>query len=332
MSTLQINNILDKLDELRALFVLGQRAVPFLEEMFFFLKDISSLLDEINTSIRESTHRMMPNASSRLESVTQATEMATTEILDLVDTSLTNLWQLKEHIAQATKHVDAIARADARMIRLLRSALRGKDDLLLTKIEMIHHEKRNLRRIVGEQVRADVEAVDEVREKMNHIMLALQVQDITAQQLASVNSLIETIQERMAGLMTRMGSDSPTLQRNTSRRFAAFDPNAQYDRSGRRQHAADEAMKNFNAQNPAPEEPAPAASEPASQDSIDQLFAGGGDSSPASQDAIDQLFGGGAPQPAEDRPPVEGPASQDSIDALFSGAASQDDIDKLFGA
>ena len=30
MSFLQINNILDKLDELRSVFVLGQRAIPFL--------------------------------------------------------------------------------------------------------------------------------------------------------------------------------------------------------------------------------------------------------------------------------------------------------------
>ncbi len=316
MSTLQINNILGKLDELRALFVLGQRAIPFLEEMFFFLKNISSLLDEINTSIRESTHRMMPTASSRLESVTQATELATTEILDLADTSLTNLWQLKEHMVQATEHVDAIGKADARMIRLLRSSLRGKDEVLLTKIEMIHHEKKTRRRIVGKQVRADVEAIDEVREMMNHIMIALQVQDITAQQLASVNHLIEMIQDRMGNLMVRMGSEGPDLQRNTSRRFAAFDPDAQYDRSGKKQRAADVVMANYGEQSTAPPAPTSAVSEPASQDSIDQLFDGGSVASP----------------PTEDRPPVEGPASQDSIDQLFGGGApSLDDIDKMFG-
>ena len=347
MSTLQISNILGRLDELRALFVLGQRAVPFLEEMFFFLKDISALLDEINASIRESTHRMMPTASSRLESVTQATELATTEILDLADSSLTNLWQLKEHIVQATEHVEAIGKADARMIRLLRSALRGKDELLLAKIEMIHHEKKNLRRIVGEQIRADVEAIDGVREKMNHIMIALQVQDITAQQLASVNDLIETIQARMGTLMVRMGSNSPVVERNTPRRFSAFDPDAKYDRSGKKQRAADEVIANFSEQGTASPAPKSEPSEPASQDSIDQLFGGGGDGCPASQDSIDQLFGSGsvaspptedrpsveAPAPAKDRPPVEGPASQGDIDQLFGGGTpSQDDIDKMFGS
>ena len=365
MSTLQISNILGRLDELRALFVLGQRAVPFLEEMFFFLKDISSLLDEINASIRESTHRMMPNASSRLESVTQATEMATTEILDLADSSLTSLWQLKEHIVQATEHVEAIGKADARMIRLLRSALRGKDELLLAKIEMIHHEKKNHRRVVGEQIRTDVESIDVVREKMNHIMIALQVQDITAQQLASVNDLIETIQGRMGTLMVRMGSDSPVVERNTPRRFSAFDPDAKYDRSGKKQRAADEVIANFSEQDTASPAPKSEPSEPASQDSIDQLFGGDGDSGPASQDSIDQLFGGGGesgpasqdsidqlfggdsvaspptedrpsvegPAPAEDRPPVEGPASQGDIDQLFGGGTpSQDDIDKMFGS
>ena len=187
---------------------------------------------------------------------------------------------------QATEHVDAISKVDARMIRLLRASLRGKDDLLLAKIEMIHLEKKKLRRIVGEQVSADVESIDEMREKMNHIMIALQVQDITAQQLASVNHLIETIQDRMGNLLVRMGSEGPDLQRNTSRRFAAFDPDAQYDRSGKKQRAADAVMANYGEQRPAP---TPEPSEPATQDSIDQLF--GGDSGPASQDDIDKMFG-----------------------------------------
>lgn len=319
MSTLHINTILDKLDELRAIFVLGQRAVPFLEEMFCFLKDISSLLDEINESIRDSTVKM-PHASSRLESVSQATEMATTEILDLVDSSLVNLGQLKDHVEESVSDIELMTRADARMIRVLRAALRGHDEALLAKIEVIHHDKTILRRRIGQQLKSDVDAFDEVRNKLHHIMIALQVQDITAQQLAAVNHLIESIRTGMRGLMVRLGSEDGSTDRAPTRRFAAFDPNAQYDRSGKRQRAADAVIHSFS------EQQAPAsASVPASQDSIDQLF--GGDGVAASQDSIDQLFGGAAGSKSE-------PASQDSIDQLFNakggGTASQADIDKLF--
>ena len=366
MSSLPINNILDKLDELRSVFVLGQRAIPFLEEMFVFLKDISALIDDINASIRESTVKMMPHATSRLESVTQATEMATTEILDLVDGALGSVWKLKKRLVESQEPVEAIARADARMIRLLRAALRDQDDLLLAKVEMIHHEKKALRRKVGEQIRADVDALDIINEKLNHIMIALQVQDITAQQLAAVNHLIESIRDRMGNLMERLGSGSKFEERHAPRRFVAFDPNAKYDTSGTKQRAADKLIESFRDPKVASgAEVAPRSSLPATQDTIDQLFDGaptrppaetapatpnapasqgaidqffGGDSTPASQGAIDQLFSGGAPaQPAEDRAPAAGstPASQGAIDQLFGapggGLASQDDIDKLFG-
>ena len=357
MSSLQINGILDKLDELRSVFVLGQRAIPFLEEMFVFLKDISALMDDINASIRESTVKMMPNATSRLESVTQATEMATTEILDLIDGALGSVWKLKKRLGESQETVNAIAKADAWMIRLLRASLRDKDDVLLAKVEMIHHHKKALRRKAGEQINADVDALNSISEKLNLIMIALQVQDITAQQLASVNHLIESIRDRMGSLMERLGSGIKfEASRDRPHRFVAFDPNAKYDKSGARQRQADALVAAYEDPQTAPmipvtplpsspttqddidqffgvgapaNDPPSVESSPASQDAIDQLFGGGassgdassGDSSPASQDAIDQLFGGGAPaQPAEDRAPIEGngPASQDSIDQLFS--------------
>ena len=277
MSSLQINNILDKLDELRSVFVLGQRAIPFLEEMFVFLKDISALIDDINASIRESTVKMMPHATSRLESVTQATEMATTEILDLVDSALDRVWKLKKRLKESQEPIEAIAKADAQMIRLLRRELRDNNDLLLAKVEMIHHNKKALRRKVSEQIQADVDALDVINEKLNHIMIALQVQDITAQQLAAVNHLIESIRDRMGNLMERLGSGIKFEEKRVPRRFVAFDPNAKYDKSGNKQRAADELIKAFEDPNTAPkEEVKPLPSSPASQDDIDALFGGGG--------------------------------------------------------
>ena len=84
MNEKDISELLKKADELRSLFVLGQRVIPFLEEIFVFVSEIEPLLDEINKSIDENLKKM-PNASQQLSKVTEATELATTEIMDIVD-------------------------------------------------------------------------------------------------------------------------------------------------------------------------------------------------------------------------------------------------------
>jgi chemotaxis regulatin CheY-phosphate phosphatase CheZ len=307
MAALHINEILGKINELRAVFVLGQRAVPFLEEVFVFLKEISPLLDEINSSIRDSTHKM-PRATSQLQSVTQATELATTEILDLIDLILARLTQSRTGIEKDLIHLEAMGRADTRMLRLLRSRLR--DDELMRQVEAIHEEKKALRRGVASHVQLQMQATDEIRSRMNRIMISLQVQDITSQQIAAVNHLIESIRDRMAQLIERLACGTadvgvpgsvPTAAGN-----GAFDPDARYDRSGRRQAAADALILGLAPAGRAGQAPIelPSAPEPdrngdghdasidappPSRRAIDNLFDQSRDQ--ASQDEIDQLFG-----------------------------------------
>ncbi len=331
MNTLNISEILGKINELRAVFILGQRAVPFLEEVFYFLKEISPLMDEINLSIRESTHKM-PSATSQLQSVTQATELATTEILDLVDVVLGRLGQTRAQLEQNGQHLNALKKADLLTLELLRDELLDRNPALLEQLACIHEEKERVRNLIADNLNAKLRTFDEIREKMNQIMISLQVQDITSQQIAAVNHLIESIRGRMSKLMERLTSDEleDALPPAVMESGSVFDANASYDRSGQRQAYADDVMR--NAAFPAPGSEVASAT---SQDDIDQLFGGDGSSSTASQTDIDQLFG--------QRTPVATPepgtySSQVDIDQLFSqgfgasDSASQDDIDKLFGA
>lgn len=50
---LDIRELLQKSEELKALFVLGQRVIPFLEEIFLFIKDTSPLIQDISVSIKD---------------------------------------------------------------------------------------------------------------------------------------------------------------------------------------------------------------------------------------------------------------------------------------
>jgi large-conductance mechanosensitive channel len=75
MKEMDIQSLLKKAEELKALFVLGQRVIPFLEEIFKFFNEIKPLLDDINKSIVDNLQKM-PKASKQLSKVTEATELA----------------------------------------------------------------------------------------------------------------------------------------------------------------------------------------------------------------------------------------------------------------
>lgn len=350
MASYNVNDILGKLDELRAVFVLGQRAVPFLEEVFSFFKEITPLLDEINASIQDSTNKV-PRASSQIQSVSQATEMATSEILDVIDSLFVKLAEVKAPLLATQVHDEELVRADANLIRLLRRELKESNEALLVQVEAIHAQKKALRRRIRKHVRETVRDLDVIGEKVNSIMLSLQVQDITAQQLAAVNHLIQSVGSRMSQLLERIGV--PDAQGNLTPRFVqekprpkpkrryeepphpgTFDENARYDyaHSGQRQAAANVIIRNFGSaggdgqSGSAPAvavQPAP-ATESTSQNDIDALFAGGASETATAAD-IDNLFAGA---PSE-------PATADDIDNLFAGSSTEpataDDIDNLFG-
>jgi hypothetical protein len=133
MTAHYIAEILGKLGELRNLFVLGQRTLPFLEELFAFLEDISPLLDEINASMQDSTTVKIPRATSQLQSVSQATELATTEILDLIDAVLLKSGQEKERLQHAAAGIEAFLETDVHLLARLRAA--GLPPAVLADVE-----------------------------------------------------------------------------------------------------------------------------------------------------------------------------------------------------
>ena len=327
MTTNHIQELLSKLNELRAVFILGQRAIPFIEEVVYFLREISPLLSEVNDSLAEST-RKMPRASSQLKSVTQATEMATTEILDLIDVVLSDLDAFKKSWAAAPEALQALQQQEEQLWHPLPE---NWHEQLQTLLE----ERRQHYAALQAMLESQQQLVDSLRERMNRIMMALQVQDITAQQLAAVNHLIESVRNRMAQLIRRLGSEVLDDLELPRQLFAegTFDPHARYDRDGARQKQVDALVDalQHNASLPQDGE----NSGPASQDEIDALFSG--NSTPASQDEIDSLFSSGTPTSQDEIDALFGggstPASQDEIDALFGGGstpASQDEIDALF--
>ncbi|MCK5519989.1 MAG: hypothetical protein KAI81_02660, partial [Candidatus Marinimicrobia bacterium] len=79
-----MDDIVSKIEEMRGFFKVGDEVIPFLADLFSFLKDVMPLITEVNTSLKDGAHKL-PTASDRLADVNAATEMATNEILDKLD-------------------------------------------------------------------------------------------------------------------------------------------------------------------------------------------------------------------------------------------------------
>ncbi len=197
MKEYDIKSLLQKAEELRALFILGQKVIPFLEEVFSFVGEIKPMLEEINQSIKENLDKM-PTLSKQLSKVSEATELATNEILDIVDGIFYKLDIIKNNLKLLENSESPTKR----------------ENLVIKEID---------------------ELVEKIRNDSTSIMLALQVQDITAQQLAAVNHLLTTVQTRLNVLINKIHTTNvegflkenvPTVNVSTLHREIAFDPDA----------------------------------------------------------------------------------------------------------
>jgi len=92
----QLDEVLVRINDMRGFFKFGDEIIPFLSDLFSFLKGIIPLIAEMNNSLQD-TAQKLPTASDRIEDVTKATEYATVEILDALDRISTSLENLQDH-------------------------------------------------------------------------------------------------------------------------------------------------------------------------------------------------------------------------------------------
>ncbi|MEM1094294.1 MAG: hypothetical protein AAGJ10_06790 [Bacteroidota bacterium] len=343
----QFNEVLERLDEVRAIFILGQRAVPFMEDVLGFLRDITPILDDINASAQFSTSNM-PKAASQLQSVSQATELATTEILNVLDQLFVRIDEVEAEVKNATSQQGEADDADAELYQRLETLLAQDHAALWAEVQAHQARQNDARQAATEAKDTVVAFANQMRSQLSAIMMSLQVQDITAQKLASVNQLIEAVQNRMDRLASRLsGKERPSTPHQAAPPKpsapgflpAVFDQAADYNRekSVERQSSADEIINLFQAGDGAAATATvmqPPITPPPSQGDIDTLFNNPSGDGAAEQDDIDALFA--TPQAGSATPTVSNePAGQADIDALFGGGsasepAGQNDIDALF--
>lgn len=343
MKDKDITELLQKADELRLLFVLGQRVIPFLEEIFLFVKEIHPVLDEINVSIEDNLKKM-PGASKQLSKVTEATEHATTEIMDIVDGLFFKADLISSNVARMDEIVEQSQQNPIKLLEIIHKAIQQKSDLqeILPQLsDSIKGLKSQSNKEYNKIKNETNQILDSVRDDTNSIMMSLQVQDISSQQIAAVNHLLETIQNKLSKIMTTFKStdiseivdaDDGQKDINVSRlhRDIAFDPEAvnSYENKESKQAEVD---KVFDGQRDI------AVDGPVSPEDIDAMFNGDVEADESGEAPETVVVGSGpglnnndtAAAISENK--VDNIEIEDSEDDDNSEPFSQDDIDAMFG-
>ncbi|MCE5272919.1 hypothetical protein LLH00_16690 [bacterium] len=267
MQERDINGILQKVEELKSVFSFGVRFLPFLEDLLVFVQEMAPMLNEMNQSIQDSSSKM-PKAVQQLDKVTSATELATNEILDKVDSMLgrldqvtTNFNVVRERLSAEQTALSGIAGAIEELLELpgVREGLNRvfEDEKARQKgVEIKKIVDEFLSGKIGEDVPQSVEnLLQDTQTDAYDIMNALQVQDITAQQIEGAHGLLRSVQERLNMLITKYSEAEPPA---IFREAKAHDINAIFDMDDDRQKAVDEVLGQSPENLLAESEPAPA--------------------------------------------------------------------------
>ncbi|MCD6308102.1 MAG: protein phosphatase CheZ [Candidatus Latescibacteria bacterium] len=207
MEKAEISRLINSFNAIKGYFDTTKRYMPQIAKLVYFIEEVVPLLNTIHSNLNQSTS-LIPSATEKLDKVTSATEMATTEVMDIVD-------QVIERLNVMTETLKEIEDTDEEKIDI---------SVLKEKSAKIH------------------EQIDGSQDDLFSIMNALQFQDITTQQINAIASTIDQVNRRLSELLKGFEDEGIDLSQI---RDVAFDPDAEFDfeRSAHSQKMVDELLK-----------------------------------------------------------------------------------------
>ncbi len=241
-----MNQLLKRLDELKTLFGSGIKIIPIIQNLVDFMKDIVPLMDNISQSIEESANKI-PKAANQISRVTEATELATTEILDIVD-------RMSNDISDTAAMLNQVIDRDKQKTEFIR-----KIKLIISPDEQINNLIKEYEKLGKDKIAlyTIAESLQKIKNDAYNITMSLQVQDITSQQLSAVKHLIGSVQAKLASLNYNLNEANLENIEMKGTGEHSFDPDADYSKTKGRQEIADSIINSHNS---------------TSQTEIDKLF------------------------------------------------------------
>ncbi|PKL83949.1 MAG: hypothetical protein CVV24_02215 [Ignavibacteriae bacterium HGW-Ignavibacteriae-3] len=166
-SNTSFENIFKKLGDLKDFFVYGQKLIPILHKILNFMHDTVPLLENVNHSIQDSTSKI-PKAARQINNITNATEVATTEILDIVD-------ELALDIADMQNKAESLRKKygnDKDLNTLLATIEKIKDGVINISIPL------QVQDITSQQLFAVNHMIQSIQERLGALLVEFKDKDI----------------------------------------------------------------------------------------------------------------------------------------------------------
>ncbi|PID62488.1 MAG: hypothetical protein CR986_01605 [Ignavibacteriae bacterium] len=244
-----LKDIVVKLQDIDKAFRFGEKMLPLIEGFVSFISDFIPFIEQVSGSIEDSRAKI-PEAANQIDKVTNATELAMTEVLDKID-------EINEELACVSENIGTIDEKNSKSLEVINELKEKFKDDIETKRVL----KRIARNLDIKKQSGDVKnKIQDIMANTDQITMSLQVQDITAQQLAAVNHMIISIQHKLSNLLEAV--DASDYKSGDSLKRAElpgehFDSSASYT-EGVKQNEVDEVINSINVN--------------ASQEEIDKLF------------------------------------------------------------
>lgn len=247
-SAKNLNEMVTKLRGIDNVFKFGEKMIPVIEGFVSFITDFIPFVEQVSGSIQD-TRSKIPEASNQIDKVTNATELAMTEVLDKIDEINNQLESVNECMDELVEKRES----SAEIVRNLEELLPNNPEAKTMLIKL----SENLD--IGLSLEMVKNKIREVTASTDQITMSLQVQDITAQQLAAVNHLIISVQHKLGSLLNAVDSAEFDLGDELKMEKLPdvhFDANASYNPGSNQQVDVDSVINK----------------EKASQEEIDKLF------------------------------------------------------------
>lgn len=228
MKSEELNIIIDKIEEVKNLFLSGQKVLPLLEEVFKFIGDIKPVLNEIKESINDNVNNKLPIATENLYKVTESSENATVEILNRVDILSNKTNELLNINSKLDENYNKLITKPLELLELLYNEIKSGNDLK-NELPVLANAIKKIKEFEKDKIQSlnnkSKDILNSISTDISDVMNDLQFQDITSQRLYAVSTLLNSIKEKLSEIVKFFNENENLTSDKSFYKKIAFDPN-----------------------------------------------------------------------------------------------------------
>ena len=203
MHTERIDAVLSTVSELDVYFDFSKRAGPMIEQVASFIRESGPVIEGLQ-ALADVTATKLPKASEQLGRVNLASERASTDILYTVDGMIAEIGAARTASPTgAALPIHDTAEGVGRILDEL-AKTQGADEHFRKLMNIWDLHRQSLSAAVPKGPQSDL--LDRLNDSCTTIMLSLQVQDITGQQIASVIGLLQAVDDVLRKLLAHVNA------------------------------------------------------------------------------------------------------------------------------